>query len=193
MKRLGLRLVTRALKCLALCRIAGAELRRQSEPVSLNKKDMPCQCSSILADGRFDYPSTASDTRSNAPARRDEDRVIRPLVRSRRGELRIVRFRASAKAHSLRCLSSSGKIIRFCRRRSWRTSPGQYHLSVPVFNCRRESPYWNGITPRVVVLIRRNVSHPHKRKCSLIPPKRPHRTESASPDCELGLSGLTLS
>ena len=58
---------------------------------------------------------TAPDTRSNAPARRDEDRVIRPLACFRRCELRIIRFRASAKAHSLRCISSSGKIIRFCR------------------------------------------------------------------------------
>ena len=60
------------------------------------------------------FHSTATDTRSNAPARRDEDRVIRPLVCCRQCKLRIVRFRTSAKAHSLHCISSSGKIIRFC-------------------------------------------------------------------------------
>ena len=59
--------------------------------------------------------TTATDTRSNAPARRDEDRVIRPLVCCRQCRLRVVRFRAGAKARSLRCISSSGKIIRFCR------------------------------------------------------------------------------
>ena len=59
---------------------------------------------------------TNTDTRSSAPARRDEDRVIRPLTR-----------------------------FRF--QRTWPVSPGQYHLSVLLFNCRRESPYWNGITP----------------------------------------------
>ncbi len=96
---------------------------------------------------------TNTDTRSNAPARRDEDRVIRPLVRSRRVKLRIARFHASAKVRSLLCLSSSGKIIRICRRRSWRTSPGQYHLSVLLFNCRRESPYLSGNTPRVTVVL----------------------------------------
>ena len=54
---------------------------------------------------------TAPDTRSNAPARRDEDRVIRPLVRG------------------------------------MRTSPGQYHLSVLLFSCQRDSLYLSGQSP----------------------------------------------
>lgn len=99
---------------------------------------------------------TATDTRSNAPARRDEDRVIRPLVRFVNAGF--VSF-ASARARKLINSAASplpAKSSDFAGARSWHTSPGQYHLSVPVFNCRRDSPYMSGQRPRVVVLLGRN-------------------------------------
>ena len=97
--------------------------------------------------------SMATDTRSCAPARRNEDRVIRPLVCCRRCKLRIVRFRICAKAHSLCCISSSGKIIRFCRS----TVPAYFPRAISS-RCLYsvvgvDSPYLSGIPPRVTVVL----------------------------------------
>ena len=50
--------------------------------------------------------------RSRPPRRRPRYPSLGTLRQCR---LRIVCFRASTKAHSLHCISSSGKIIRFCR------------------------------------------------------------------------------
>ncbi len=60
----------------------------------------------------FSYSNRYPFQRSRPPRRRPRYPSLGTLRQCR---LRIVCFRASTKAHSLHCISSSGKIIRFCR------------------------------------------------------------------------------
>ncbi len=94
----GLRPSARTRKCLTIYRIAEVELHRLPDPI------IP------IKDG-FSYSNRYPFQRSRPPRRRPRYPSLGTL---RQCKLCIVRFRASAKAHSLRCISSSGKIIRFC-------------------------------------------------------------------------------
>ena len=101
-----------------------------------------------------------------APARRDEDRVSRPIVRSRRCRLRTACPRRSW--HTTRKVSSLGACIQ---------------LSASIRHIERASP----ASSRPYL---RNTSHPHKCECSKIPPKRPLQIEPAALGFDLGNGGF---